>query len=540
MSQVNETDRLLSRIRKLNSIGIALSSVKDTPRLLELILTGAMGITQSDGGTLYTLGEDNMLHFEVIRTTSLNIEMGGTTGKEVNFDPIALYQPNGKANDHMVVVHAALSGETVMICDVYKETYFDFSGPKNFDKNTGYQSKSFLTIPMKDHENDIIGVLQLINKQDEQTGETVSYSKEDQQLAESLASQAAVGLTNKNLIENLRELFEAFTQTLAAAIDDKSPYTGGHCKRVPAIAMKLADAANRLDSGPLKDFTMSDDDRYALELASWLHDCGKVTTPEYVVDKATKLETIFDRIHLIDTRFELLKRDACIRKLERLAEADGRMKGEIEAEYREEIRQIEADRAFIHTCNTGGEFMPPEDQERISRIGRRAWTGLQGKSEPFLSDNEIYNLQIARGTLTPEERKVINHHIVMTIKMLEGLPFPKKLRQVPEYAGGHHERMDGKGYPNGLTREQMSIPARIMAIADVFEALTAADRPYKEAKPLSESLKILGFMKKDGHIDPDLFDVFIHERIYLDYAREFLTPEQIDINDPREIPGYPF
>jgi len=531
---------LLSRIEKLNSIGIALSAVEDTDRLLEMILTGAKSLTHSDGGTLYTLSDDNQLHFEIVRATSLDIKMGGTTGVKVDFKPIPLFMANGKPNHNMVVAHAALQGETVNIPDVYEAESFDFSGPKAFDKRTGYRSKSILTIPMTNHENDVIGVLQLINRHDDEADETIPFSKTDQQLAESLASQAAVALTNNKLIRSLRELFEAFTKSIAFAIDEKSAYTGGHCNRVPVLSMMMAKKVNAIQSGPLKDFNMSEDDLYTMEIASWLHDCGKVTTPEYVVDKATKLETICDRIHLVDTRFEILKREACIRRLECLAESGGEQKEAIETEYAQEIGQIEADRAFIRKCNTGGEFMSGEDQERVRRIGQRTWTNLEGEIAPFLSGNEIYNLQIAKGTLTPEEREVINNHVVMSIKMLEALPFPRHMKNVPEYAGGHHERMDGKGYPNGLTREQMSVPARIMAIADIFEALTACDRPYKQAKKLSEALKILGFMKKDKHIDPDLFDFFIDERIYLDYARKYLNPDQIDINDPSEIPGYPF
>ncbi len=540
MPQSGDYNDLCARIEQLNAIGIALSAEKDVSRLLESILIRAKAITQSDGGTLYIIHDDGMLHFEVVRTTSLNLRIGGTTGNTVDFAPIPLHLPDGSPNDHTVVAYAALHNETVNIPDVYQEASFDFSGPKKFDSETGYRSKSFLAVPMKNHENEVIGVLQLINKIDNEAGKPVPYSPEDQQLAESLASQAAVALTNRYLIDSLNELFHAFIRTMATAIDEKSEYTGGHCTRVPALSMMLADAVCRSNNGPMKDFTMSDDERYALEIASWLHDCGKVTTPEYVVDKATKLETIFDRIHLIDTRFEVLKRDARIRMLERLTEANPEQRSAIEADYRRDIEQIESDRAFLHQCNVGTESMSTADQERVRAIGARTWISPDGKRENLLTDNEIYNLQVSKGTLTPEEREIINNHIEVTIKMLEALPFPKHLKRVPEYAGGHHERMDGRGYPKGLTREQMSVPARIMAIADIFEALTAADRPYKKAKPLSETLRILGFMKLSGHIDPDLFDVFIQQKVYLDYARQFLAPELIDIEEPEEIPGYPF
>jgi len=540
MSRSDSYNDLYSHIEQLNAIGIALSAEKNVSRLLETILIRAKEITQSDGGTLYTVHEDGKLHFEVVRTTSLGIKIDGAGSEAEDFEPIPLHMPDRSPNDHMVVAYAALHNETVNIPDVYQEASFDFSGPRNFDKRTGYRSKSFLAVPMKNHENDIIGVLQLINKQDNEKGVSVPFSRMDQQLAESLASQAAVALTNRKLIDSLSKLFNAFIKTIAAAIDEKSEYTSGHCNRVPVLSKMLADAVCRTERGPMKDFTMSDDERYALEVASWLHDCGKVTTPEYVVDKATKLETIFDRIHLIDTRFEVLKRDARIHTLERIIQADPGQREAIEEDYRRDIDQIEADRAFLHKCNAGGEHMQLEDQQHVKNIGARTWVNCEDKSEAFLSENEMYNLQVSRGTLTAEERDVINNHIVVSIKMLDTLPFPRYMEKVPEYAGGHHERMDGTGYPNGLTREQMSIPARIMAIADIFEALTAADRPYKKAKPLSETLKILGFMKLSHHIDPDLFDVFINEKLYLDYARKFMASELIDIKEPNEIPGYPF
>ena len=279
-------------------------------------------------------------------------------------------------------------------------------------------------------------------------------------------------------------------------------------------------------------------------MAGLLHDCGKITTPVHVVDKATKLQTIFDRIHLLDTRFEVLKRDA---EIEMLRQGGGEA---LRAEYESRIRQLDDDREFLHHCNVGGEKMPAEAQQRVRRIAGYQWRDTEGKTgnfasirsadcllKPFLSDDEVENLTIHAGTLTAAEREIINHHIVVTIKMLESLPWPRHLRNVTEYAAGHHERMDGKGYPRGLTREQMSVPARLMGIADIFEALTAKDRPYKEGKTLTESLTILGRFKESGHIDPDLFDVFIREKVYLEYANRFLVKAQIDDVDLSRIPG---
>lgn len=533
---------LVSRIAKLNAIGIALSSEKEMPKLLEMILAGAKIITGADGGTLYTLNDKNELIFEIVRTSSLKIGMGGTSGKPATFQPIPLFHEDGSPNNQKIVAFSALNCKTINLADVYEATEFDFSGPRQFDARMNYRTRSMLTIPMRNHEGNVVGVLQLINKLDARSQQAVSFSRQDQHLAESLASQAAVALTNKHLIDDLKNLFDSFIKTIATGIDAKSPYTGGHCKRVPVLTLALADAASRTTTGPLKDFSLSESERYSLEVASWLHDCGKLVTPTHIVDKATKLETICDRIHLIDTRFEVLKRDAEIGKLEKqlAASGDSDELERIEQQFRQEIRQLDEERQVIRKCNRGSEFMAPALQEEVKRIGSRRWRNEQGENVPFLSEDELRNLLIPYGTLTSEEREIIKDHIVITIRMLESLHFPRDMENVPEYAGGHHERMDGRGFPLGLKREQMSVPARVMAIADVFEALTAKDRPYKEAKTLSEALGILGTMKQNKHIDPDLFDIFIREKIYLSYAREYLEPDKIDIEDPGEIPGYPF
>ena len=534
---------LLRRLEELNEIGISLSREKDINRLLEAILVAAKKITSADGGTLYRVdNEAKLVHFQILRTDSLGIAMGGTTGTEIPFYPIRLFDLNGQPNNSMVVAHSVLHGETVNIADAYTEEGFDFSGTKNFDRKTGYRSQSFLTVPMKNHQGEIIGVLQLINARDRRSNQTVAFSEADQHLAESLASQAAVALTNRQLINQLEALFESFISLINAAIDDKSPYTGGHCQRVPVLTMMLAEAASNTRSGPLAGFRMSDEDRYELKIAGLLHDCGKVTTPVHIVDKSTKLQTIFDRIALIDTRFEVVKRDAEIAMLKAKLASPANEHGEwrkADREYELRLRQINEDREFLRFVNIGNESMREDDQERVHRISRtHRWRDGGGNEAQFLTEDETRNLCIRSGTLTAEERQVINHHIEVTIKMLESLPWPRHLRNVPEYAGGHHERMDGKGYPRGLTRDQMSVQARVMGIADIFEALTAKDRPYKKGKTLSESLHILGRFRENGHIDPDLFDIFVREKVYLKYAQQFLDPDQIDEVDEKLIPGY--
>jgi HD-GYP domain-containing protein (c-di-GMP phosphodiesterase class II) len=521
-------DDFATRLEYLNRIGIALSQERDIDKLLETILVAAKHLTHADGGTLYRV-VDGKLQFEIVRNDSLSISMGGTSGNAVPFYPIPLYDKDGRPNYTMIAAYAALTQKTVNIPDAYVEEGFDFSGTRNFDKRTGYRSQSFLTVPMKDHEGHIIGVLQLLNALDPATRKVIPFDDDDQRLAESLASQAAIALTNRLLIQQLEMLFESLIDLINTAIDEKSPYTGGHCKRVPTLTMMIAEAAHNAKSGPLADFHMTEKDRYELKIAGLLHDCGKITTPVHVVDKATKLETIFDRIQLVSERFEILRRQAEIDML----------RGKLtEAAYAEKIRQYEDDLEFIRKANIGGERMSPEDQARVSRIAAYEWIDGKGAAQRFLSKDEEDNLNIQYGTLMPKEREVINHHIVATIKMLEALPWPRHLVNVPEYAGGHHERMDGKGYPRGLSREQMSVQARLMGIADIFEALTAKDRPYKKGKTLSDSLAILGKMRLGGHIDPDLFDVFVRDKVYLRYAQEFLDPEQIDEVDESKIPGY--
>ena len=528
---------LEEQIGNLSQIGLALSKERDMSKLLEMILLEAKRISNSDGGTLYMMTDDKRLKFEIMMTDSLNFHMGGTSGEEIPFYPVKLYDEKGEPNNSMVAAYVGLSGDTVNIQDAYKAKGFDFSGTKMFDEKTGYHSKSFLTVPLKNHEDEIIGVLQLLNAQKNKSKNIIEFSEDIQGKVEALASQAAVAITNKNLIKDLENLFESFIKLIASAIDAKSPYTGGHCERVPEITMMLAEAVQKTKHGPFADFKLSDQEMYELKIAAWLHDCGKVATPEFVVDKSTKLETIYDRIHEVETRFAALKRDFEIKKLKKeltierdqslSANEKNKKINDLKKDYQKTIRQIKKDLSFVKESNIGGEFMSGDKQQRINEIAQYKWKP-NGKMQNFLSDDEVYNLTIPRGTLTPEERQVINDHIVITINMLDELPYPKHLKNIPEFAGGHHEKLDGTGYPKGLTKDEMSVQARIMAIADIFEALTARDRPYKKGKTLSQAMRILGFMKDDAHIDVDLFDIFVKQKIYMKYAKGFLEPEQID------------
>lgn len=528
-----------SVLRHLIDIGISLSVERDTTRLLERILTSAQTLTQADGGTIYSVTTDKSLKFETLINNSLNMYMGGSSGVPIPFPSIPIYK-EGQVNQHAIVAIAAAEGEMIHIPDAYACQQYDLSAARSMDQRTGYHTQSVLTIPMKNHEGELNGVLQLINATVD--GKVSAFSHQQMELVRSLASLAAVALTNKQLIENMEELFQGIARLIAKAIDEKSPYTGGHCKRVPELTMMLANAVHQHNSGPLADFVLTDADRHELSVAGWLHDCGKIATPEHVMDKATKLQTIFDRIELVDAKIEIAKRDFELSLTGPLYLAshlrDQAQVASLQQQLAQGLAVLDAQREFLRKANIGGEFMDKDDQQQVVDLGRQQQICIAGQLQNLLSDNEIDNLSIARGTLTPEERQIINRHMNITVDMLESLPFPKHLQRVPEFACGHHEKMDGTGYPKGLKKEQMSIPARMMAIADIFEALSASDRPYKDGKPLSECLNIMGRMKQNQHIDPDLFDVFIDQKVYLQYAEQFLKPGQLDEVDLSLIPGY--
>ena len=512
-------------------VSIALSKERDTKILLETILSSAKRLANADAGTIYSINERQELIFDTLFNDSLNLHVGGSSKSENSFSPIPIYI-DGEVNMEAMVAHAAASDQIINIDDIYRNDMYNFARAKQMDDENQYRTQSVLTIPMKNHEGELNGVLQLVNAQNNM-GEVIPFSADMTYKIQALTSLASVALTNRQLIDAMEELFQAFTQLIAKAIDEKSPYTGGHCRRVPILTMMIAEAVHRHKSGPMAEFYLSDEDRHELNLAGWIHDCGKVAIPEYIMDKSKKLETVWDRIDIIKGRFELAKRDLELGfyRNPHASETD-------EHALQSGLQKLDDDFAFVESANTGGEFMTEADQQRLSEIGRSASVYMAGEKTPLLTEDEIYNLQTARGTLNAEERTIINRHMDITVEMLESLPFPKHLRRVPEFAGGHHEKMDGTGYPKQLTREQMSVPARIMAIADIFEALTASDRPYKDAKKISECLFIMGKMKLGDHIDPDLFDIFVKEKVYEEYAHQFLKPEQLDAIDTGKIPGF--
>ncbi len=523
-------EKQIDQIRRLNQIGTALSAEKNLDKLLEMIVDEARKFTNADGGTLYIMSDDEEeLHFAIVQNTSLNVRMGGTGGK-ITWPSVRLKNLDGKSNHANVSAYAAITGQVVNISDVYHAEGFNFEGTRRFDAETGYRSKSMLVVPMRNHENDIIGVLQLLNAQIEGETEVISFSIENQKMTESLASQAAVAISNSRLIHDLENLLESFIRTIATAIDEKSPYTGGHVRRVSELTMAIADKINRSAEGPYGGISFDEDELKELRISAWLHDVGKITTPEYVVDKGKKLETIYNRMEALKERFEILRRDSEIEKLKNGNTKRNRngVEKTIDTAAKEEM-DLDADYEFLTDINTGTKLMDEKMLDRLKNIAGRKWN-LGGDLLNLLSDDEVYNLSIPIGTLTDKEKEIIKNHVTVTHKMLCQLPFPKKLRHVSYYASSHHERMDGAGYPFGLRGNEIPLQARIIALADVFDALTAKDRPYKKEKTLSEAIKIMGYMVKDNHIDKDLFELFIKERIHLDYARKELTPNQIDMS----------
>nr|WP_286948930.1 HD domain-containing phosphohydrolase [Pseudomonas sp. UBA6718] len=466
-----------------------------------------------------------------------------------------------------------------------------------FDQANGFQSLlhtldsprvHLVSTGLHNRQGDTLGVLLLLHRDSGEEAEPAMLRPQRIAYVEAVSGVAALCIESQRLLEQQKKLLDAFIQLIAGAIDAKSPYTGGHCQRVPDLTLMLARAAADSDAEPFRAYQPSDEDWEVLHIAAWLHDCGKVTTPEYVVDKATKLETLYDRIHEVRMRFELLKRDAWATYWEGVARGgDATALGELREVT---LAALDDEFAFVARCNLGGEAMADADLARLRQIAARTWTrtlddrlGVSWEEdqrqartpapglpvqEPLLADKpehlfehpdselispdnpwgfklevptykhnrgELYNLGIARGTLTAEERYIINNHIVQTIRMLDHLPFPKHLANVAEIAGGHHEKMDGSGYPKRLPREEMSLPARMMAIADIFEALTAVDRPYKKGKTVSEALGIMAGMCRGAHIDPQLFSLFLCTGIPQAYAERYLRPEQIDAVDQAAI-----
>lgn len=521
-SVVNEVtayaERLGEQIKKLSDIGRALSGVYDLNTLLEMIVDQARSFTNADAGTLYIV-EDNTLRFQIVQNDSLNIRMGGKTGETIPFPPVELKETN-------VSAFVALKGVSVNIADVYDTDLFDFTGPKKFDQSTGYRSKSMLVVPMRNHDNDVIGVLQLLNATNPINNQVIAFSQDYENLSESLASQAAVSITNAKLISNMTELFEAFVKVMATAIDEKSPVTGGHIRRVADLTLTMADVIHNQDEGAFKDIKFSPDQIYELRIAAYMHDIGKVTSPVEIVEKAKKLQTIFDRIQYVRLRMEYIiqkiKLEGQQKKIDLLEKGvDTAEIKKVEANSENQIQEIRDIRDFINKCNEPGEFLEDETLEKLKKISQKTYRDHEDQEQPFLTEDELTNLSIRRGSITEAERKKMQDHAAVTLRMLKQIPFTKKLKNIPAFAGAHHEFINGKGYPLGLKGDEIPFEGKLMAVTDIAEALTAADRPYKKAMPLETVYRILRSMAENGELDSELVELFIGQEVYKTYQEKY-------------------
>jgi HD-GYP domain-containing protein (c-di-GMP phosphodiesterase class II) len=558
-------DLMKTTISRFLTLINSLAGERNFDALLEGITRETMSVSEADGVLTYLVDEDDAW----LTPGTLQLRGQGRCAIE------------GLPRFAMTDGNALVSAARVKESQLLRLRAGEQNGLEPLLERLDTRALNLIALPLRNRQDVVIGVLCLLYR-DENGNNPLEPQEGHIAFVRALSGFAAVSLESRHLLMMQQALLDAFIKLIAGAIDSKSPYTGGHCQRVPVLTRLLAEAACASDAPPFREFRLNDEQWEALDIASWLHDCGKVTTPEYVVDKSTKLETLYDRIHEVRMRFEVLKRDAAVRYWE--ARANGGDRETLQEALQAELTSLDDDFVFVAACNEGGESLGADKLERLREIAQRTWQRtlddrlgisweeklrkdrtppailpveeqlLDDKAEHLIertqadrmpADNpwgfrldvpeykynrgELYNLAVERGTLTPEERYQINDHIVQTIIMLEKLPYPRHLREVPLLAGCHHETMDGRGYPKRLTSGEMPLAARMMAIADIFEALTASDRPYKKAKTLSEALRIMQRMKEDRHIDPDLFELFLTSGVHLEYGRRFLRPDQLDM-----------
>jgi HD-GYP domain-containing protein (c-di-GMP phosphodiesterase class II) len=528
------SEKQMKHIQSLTRIGESLSSVTDINKIFDMILDEAIAFTKADAATIYQVSNDHKtLEFAVVYNKTLKLRMGGTYAP-ITWNPIPLFDDNGNPRLNHIVTNVFHKKRPLSFADVYENNQYDISGTKTIDAQNNYRSKSMLTIPLKNHEDDVLGVIQIINAMDK-PGHVIPFEKEHIVMLKSLSSQAAIAMSNRKLINDLEGLLMQFMHSIATGIERKSKYSSTHITRMSHLTDMIAKKIDEEKSGKYGQVHFSANELKEISMAGLMHDVGKIITPEYIMDKATKLETIIDRIDLVDLRFELFKKAialyVCVNGEKALFEAikdwypDQKPKN-----YDELLILLSDDKVFIDKVNMGGEFLSDASVERINRISRMSFE-FKDENWILLNENEVHNLNIRKGTLTAEEKKQMDDHVLVTWEMLSQLTFPHKYKNVALYAASHHEKLNGKGHPFGLTADQLPIQSRMLSIADIFEALTSADRPYKKAKTLSESLRIMAFCVKDGDIDGDLLDFFIDSGLYLEFATEFMHPDQIDAVD---------
>ncbi len=497
-------------VEDILNIGTALSAEKDHNRLLEMIVTGARHITNCDAGTLY-LKQDNHLVFKIIQNNTLNIYLGGS-GEAIDIPPVPL------TREH-VSAYAAITGRPVNIPDVY--TYdgfgfdFDLSGPRNYDKMTGYRTGSMLVAPMENHESEIIGVLQLINSLGKDNKTVCPFADHYQKVIESLASQAAIAITNAKLIVEIENLFNSFVEVMATAIDARTPYNANHTRRVALLARATAKAINQAGSGKYGQEHFNSDRIKQLTMAGWLHDIGKISTPLSVMNKATRLDEKLELVMLrMDYIFTAAQAASLERQLKLLEEGRSGEAAEERRRLEEKLARVEEIKKLILKYDNPAIVIDQAVANNLCEAAAYTYRNNDGEVKRYLTDRELESLCIQRGSLTGQERKIIEDHVVVTEKMLNKIPFIKKFSKVPVYAAMHHELLNGKGYPRRLAGADIPLEARILAMVDIFDALTAGDRPYKKAMPAAEALRVLGLMVKEGKLDAELLEIFQEYRVW--------------------------
>ncbi|MCB5251546.1 MAG: HD domain-containing phosphohydrolase [Candidatus Cloacimonadaceae bacterium] len=532
LSMVVETissmaDEQLKHIQQLTKIGQSLSSETDLSKIFDMILDEGVAFTKADGATIYRVNEDaTALEFEIVYNGTMKMRQGGSHGA-VNWKPVPLYDEKGNPELSYIVTAVYHKKQGLCFDDVYQTKDYDISGTINFDKNSNYRCEAMLTIPLKDHEDTVLGVIQFINPLTPE-GEVNVFSDEHRAMLSSLASQAAIALSNRKLIESLENLLMEFMRSIAGAIERKSKYSSNHITRVALLTDMIAEKINETEEGHYSDVHFSENELKEISMSGWMHDVGKIITPEFVMDKSTKLERIMDGVHLVQERIAHIKTLLRYLKLS-LSEQDYQdfVKEHINKDAADAVAYLDEASHFVQGLNIGGEFVPDETLAKMQILAEIDFE-YEGHRYQVLDDLDKKNLSIRRGTLNTDELKVMRDHVSITWEMLSELSFPKKYKNVAFYAASHHEALNGSGYPRGLSDGQLPLPSRIIAIADIFEALTSADRPYKTPKTLSESLKIIAIMVKQGHLDPDLVDFFLDSGLYLEFAKQHMSKDQID------------
>ena len=516
------------QLQELIRVGKALSSGRTFQELFTKVMTILRRAVLAEGGTLYIYdNKSESLKAVVLINEPLNFE-----SVVPDFDPLVargfIELPVSRGTTAgAIAARCFAERQIIVVNDVETETRFDFSKVRQFDRENNYKTRAMAVFPLVSQDDNVIGVLQLINPDPKVTEQRMEFLS-------LLAAQMGIALNNALLVSEAQNLLASLVRMIVVAIDEKSPHTAGHCHRVTELTMMFAEVVAQETEGPFADFTLNDEEKRELHLAALLHDVGKIITPSHILDKPTKLFTIYDRVGLLQERlraWKLAREHAALKA--RVLEAG--MGDLLEAAEDEESRSWQDDIDFLAGVNRNTVMMDEAAEERLERIAARRIPPLNGEADSdalgarVLEAGEKRDLAIRRGTLNPEERKVMEEHVAISIRLLQSIPWPHNLRRVVEYAGSHHENMNGTGYPNQLRGEDMSLPARILGIADRFEGISAPDRPYRAVKmTLSRVMKIMTAMRDDKHIDPDLFDLFTRRKVYMTYARRHLPPELID------------